>query len=77
VAQDRAVVLLRDFDHGPGDHWAGKTRPEKVFSMLAGMSISGQVEYLTSVLVDCVACGSQVSAGSSNSLQDAERADAH
>ena len=63
MAQDRAAVLLRDFDHRPGDHWAGKTRPEQVISMLAGMSISGQAEYLTSVLIDCVAYGRQMSAG--------------
>lgn len=61
MAQNCAVVLLGDFNHRPGDHWAGKTGSEQVVSVLAEMSTSGQAEHLTSVLIDRVACG-QVSA---------------
>lgn len=40
VAEDRAVVLLGSLDHGSGDHRAGKTGSEEVYSMLAELSMS-------------------------------------
>jgi hypothetical protein len=55
VAEDRAVVLLGSLDHGSSDHRASKTSSEKVYMMLAELSMSVWDEYLTSVLVDGVA----------------------
>lgn len=55
VAEDRAVVLLGSLDHGSSDHRTSKTSSEKVYMMLAELSMSVWDEYLTSVLVDGVA----------------------
>ena len=63
VAQNCAVMLLCDLDHGPGDYRACQTGSEQVFSVLVDQSISNRIEYLTSVLIDCIACISQVSVG--------------
>lgn len=40
MAEDRAVMLLGSLDHGSGDHRAGKTCSEEVYSILAETSMS-------------------------------------
>jgi hypothetical protein len=55
VAENCAVVLLSNLDHRPSDDWAGKTGSEQVISMLVVLSMNVEAEYLTSVLIDCVA----------------------
>lgn len=55
VAQDRAVILLSNLNHRPGDDRAGETSSEQVFRALAVSSKSIHCDYLTSVLIDSVA----------------------